>query len=50
VGNSILGGGTTTANTQIYPDGPDTITVMVQNVGAASANAACRLAWTEAQA
>ena len=50
LGNSILGGGTTTANTQIYPDGPDTITVMVQNVGASSANAACRLAWTEAQA
>ena len=50
LGNSILGGGTTTANAQIYPDGPDIITVMVQNIGAASANAACRLGWTEAQA
>jgi hypothetical protein len=50
LGNSILGGGSAAANAGIYPDGPDTITVMVQNVGASSANAACRLAWTEAQA
>jgi hypothetical protein len=50
LGNSILGGGSTTANAGIYPDGPDTITVMVQNLGGSSANAACRLAWTEAQA
>jgi hypothetical protein len=50
LGNSILGGGSTAANAGIYPDGPDTVTVMVQNVGASSANASCRLAWTEAQA
>lgn len=51
LGNSILGGGGTTANSGIYPDGPDVITILVRNV-AASASAAVlgRLSWTEAQA
>jgi hypothetical protein len=50
LGNSILGGGGTTSNTQIYPDGPDTLTIVVQNLSAASANVFGRLSWTEAQA
>jgi len=50
LGNSILGGGTTTANTQFYPDGPDTLHIMVRNLSAVSANVFARLSWTEAQA
>jgi hypothetical protein len=50
LGNSILGGGGTTANTQIYPDGPDTLTIVVTNLTAASCNVFGRLSWTEAQA
>ena len=50
LGNSVLGGGGTTANTQIYPDGPDTMTIVVRNLGAASATVFGRLGWTEAQA
>jgi len=51
LGNSILGGGGTTANTQIYPDGPDTLTIVVTNLSTtASANVFGRLSWTEAQA
>jgi hypothetical protein len=53
IGNSILGGGTTNAvsNTslQIYPDGPDILTICVTPVGGA-ANVAARMMWTEAQA
>ena len=51
LGSSINGGGYSTAcNTSIYPDGPDRVTVVVQNIGAASANVFARMAWTEAQA
>ena len=51
LGNSILGGGGTTSNTQIYPDGPDTLTIVVTNLSTtASANVFGRLSWTEAQA
>ena len=50
LGNSILGGGGTTANTQIYPDGPDTLTIVVTNLTAVSCNVFGRLSWTEAQA
>ena len=50
LGNSILGGGGATANTQIYPDGPDTLTIVVTNLAAASCNVFGRLSWTEAQA
>ena len=50
LGNSILGGGGTTANTQIYPDGPDTLTIVVTNLAAQSCNVFGRLSWTEAQA
>ena len=50
LGNSILGGGGTTSNTQIYPDGPDTLTIVVTNLTATSCNVFGRLSWTEAQA
>lgn len=50
LGNSILGGGGTSANTQIYPDGPDTLTIVVTNLAAQSCNVFGRLSWTEAQA
>ena len=51
LGNSILGGGGTTSNTQIYPDGPDTLTIVVTNLSSTgSANVFGRLSWTEAQA
>jgi hypothetical protein len=54
LGNSILGGGTnnvvpnTTDN--LYPDGPDVLTVVATNIGAAAATIQARLTWTEAQA
>ena len=54
LGTSILSGGVATitsgAVAGVYPDGPDVITVMAQNLGAASANISVRLSWTEAQA
>jgi hypothetical protein len=50
LGNSILGGGSTTTAAAIYPDGPDTLHIMVRNLGALSANVFARLSWTEAQA
>ena len=50
LGNSILGGGGTTANTQIYPDGPDTLTIIVTNLTSIPCNVYGRLSWTEAQA
>lgn len=50
LGNSILGGGGTTSNVQIYPDGPDTLTIVVTNLAAQSCNVFGRLSWTEAQA
>ena len=53
LGTSILGGGTsltvpTTAN-NIYPDGPDILTVCVTPLGSNAATVA-RISWTEAQA
>ena len=50
LGNSILGGGGANANTNIYPDGPDTMTILVRNLGSANAVVFGRLGWTEAQA
>lgn len=50
LGNSILGGGGTNANTNIYPDGPDVLTLSVTNLGATAINVLGRLSWTEAQA
>ena len=48
--NSILGGGAAAVNTQMYPDGPDIITVMVQALTTGTSNVFGRLSWTEAQA
>ena len=53
LGNCVLGGGGTNANTQIYPDGPDTLTIVVRNLATNVGGAATvfgRLSWTEAQA
>lgn len=50
LGTSILSGGTTVSNTGTYPDGPDVVTVVAQNIGTANANLFCRMSWTEAQA
>jgi hypothetical protein len=50
LGNSILGGGGATSNTQIYPDGPDVLTITVTNLHTGSVNVLGRLSWTEAQA
>ena len=55
LGTSILGGGTsylcpTTAN-NIYPDGPDIVTICATNVTAVTTNSiVARINWTEAQA
>lgn len=55
LGTNILGGGTsylcpTTAN-NIYPDGPDIVTICATNVTAVTTNSiAARINWTEAQA
>lgn len=51
LGNSILGGGGANANTNIYPDGPDVLTIVVTNLSATTAAVVFgRLSWTEAQA
>ena len=50
LGNSILGGGGTTSDSGIYPDGPDILTITATNVGTVAANAIGRISWTEAQA
>jgi formylmethanofuran dehydrogenase subunit D len=51
LGNSILGGGSDNVNEQIYPDGPDVLTIIVTNVGASgSSQLLGRISWTEAQA
>jgi hypothetical protein len=55
IGNSILGGGivNTCPNTvaNLYPDGPDVITVCATNITATATNTInSRLSWTEAQA
>ena len=51
LGNAILGGGTSTLpTTNIYPDGPDVLTIAVTNLGANNVDVVARLSWTEAQA
>ena len=50
LGNSILGGGGATANREIYPDGPDVLTITATNVGPTPIQAFSRISWTEAQA
>lgn len=50
MGTSILSGGTALPTQSIYPDGPDVITIMAQNIGSSSASIFGRVSWTEAQA
>ena len=51
LGNSILGGGTNnTAGQQVYPDGPDVLSIVCQNIDTGSKNIQARLSWQEAQA
>ena len=55
LGNSILGGGTSlsvpTTALNVYPDGPDLITICATNVTAVTTNSInARISWTEAQA
>jgi hypothetical protein len=51
LGNSILGGGTSSPTANIYPDGPDVLTIAVTNLAASGDQAVFgRLSWTEAQA
>jgi len=50
LGNAVLGGGSGYSNTQVYPDGPDTLTIVVTNVGTTPQSVLGRISWTEAQA
>ena len=51
LGNSILGGGTSSPTSNIYPDGPDVLTISVTNLASSgSQDVFGRLSWTEAQA
>ena len=50
MGTSILSGGSTIANLNIFPDGPDQVHTVVQNLGTTNANVFARMSWTEAQA
>jgi hypothetical protein len=50
LGNSILGGGQSANNVSAYPDGPDTLTIVVSNVGTTAQTVQARLSWSEAQA
>jgi hypothetical protein len=51
LGNAIQGGGiSANSNGGIYPDGPDTLTIVVQNQSSAPVAIAGRLSWSEAQA
>jgi hypothetical protein len=51
LGNSVLGGGGPNSNTQIYPDGPDVLTIVATNLTpGVNLNVVGRISWTEAQA
>ena len=55
IGNSILGGGNTltcpTSALNVYPDGPDILTICATNITATTTNSInARISWTEAQA
>jgi hypothetical protein len=50
LGNSILGGGGSTTSTNIYPDGPDVLSIVVTNLSNAAIDVLGRLGWSEAQA
>jgi hypothetical protein len=50
LGNSILGGGELFANTNVYPDGPDVLSIVVTNLSSSAVDVLGLLNWTEAQA
>ena len=50
LGNSILGGGSLTPATGIYPDGPDTLTLIATNANGFPVSLLGRISWNEAQA
>jgi hypothetical protein len=54
LGTSILSGGTSlivpNSVSNIYPDGPDVITIVATNIGTATNTINARISWTEAQA
>jgi hypothetical protein len=50
LGHSILGGGATTGGSGIYPDGPDVLTFVAQNIDTAARSIQARYSWNEAQA
>jgi hypothetical protein len=50
LGNSILGGGGNTTSTNIYPDGPDVLSIVVTNLSNSAIDVLGRLGWSEAQA
>ena len=54
LGNSILGGGNTlnvpTTVNNMYPDGPDMVTIVATNLGNSAATLNGRISWSEAQA
>ena len=50
LGNSILGGGGISANENVYPDGPDVLSIVVTNLSASAVDVLGLLNWTEAQA
>jgi hypothetical protein len=57
LGNAIIAGGTTTVSStdgsNVFPDGPDMVTITVRNLSGAAVTSASlngRLSWTEAQA
>ena len=50
LGTSILSGGVPAVREQIFPDGPDVLTIIVTNTGSSTAQMLGRISWTEAQA
>jgi hypothetical protein len=50
LGNSILGGGELYSNENVYPDGPDVLSIVVTNLGSEPIDVLGLLSWTEAQA
>ena len=51
LGNSIYGGGTTnSAGSQVFPDGPDVVTIVATSLNSTPQQLFSRISWTEAQA
>jgi hypothetical protein len=50
LGNSVLGGGQSFASQNVYPDGPDVLSIVVTNLSDIDVEVLGRLSWAEAQA